>query len=229
MNLSECVQHYKILFERGKSNIQRNLFNEFILQRGSSVKSTDRAGSEFRVSFRQRDSSRRCGDTPAYESAVLARARVTAEGLFPEGNRWHVVTGANYVVDKRRSVSAGGPVHVGRVLPVGRPPPRPAPPPPPRPDAAMRGTAERRLRPLPPCSRHAGALPPFRTRGCRSPPQARPSYLGAEPTPMRPRRPTGAETSPAGPRRSDASCLAPGDVVVCLARAGSIARSGSAR
>lgn len=51
------------------------------------------------------------------------RARVTAEGLFPEGNRWHVVTGANYAVDKRRSVSAGGPVHVGRVLPVGRPPP----------------------------------------------------------------------------------------------------------
>lgn len=45
-------------------------------------------------------------------------------GFVPEGNRWHVVTGANYVVDKRRSVSAGGPVHVGRVLPVDRPSPR---------------------------------------------------------------------------------------------------------
>lgn len=71
------------------------------------------------------------------------------------------------------------------------------------------GAPPRRLRPLPPCSRHAGALPPFRSRGCRSPPQAQPSYLGAEPTPMRPRRPSGAETSPAGPRRSGASCLPP--------------------
>jgi len=177
-------------------------------------------------SSHHRDSSRRHGDTPAYESAVLARARVTAEGLFPEGNRWHVVTGANYVVDKRRSVSAGGPVHVGRVLPAVHP--RLPPPPLPPPDAAMRSTAA--------AVAAAPAMLATRRRASAL------SFAGVSITPagpaLVPRRGTNPYATSAPFGGGDLArwlssigrvLSAPGDVVVRLARAGSVARNGSAR